>query len=72
MDILKAQTLPEGTRVGAPSLGKWWYAKGTVMFSIPHGLGVRFDDYPYPSDMDLHGFEDMGKDLLDALVKLDE
>jgi len=36
------------------------------------GLGVRFDDYPYPSDMDLHGFEDMSKELVDALVKLDE
>lgn len=71
MDLNRAQALPEGTRVGAPSLGKWWYARGTVTFSIPHGLGVRFDDYPYPSEMDLHGFEDMGKDLLDALVVLD-
>ncbi len=72
MDLNKAQTLERGTRVGAPSLGKKWYATGTVAFGIPYGFGVRFDDYPYPNEKDLHSFEDMGKDLLEALVILDE
>lgn len=71
MDLSAAQSLPQGTRVGAPSLNKWWYAKGTVAFSIPHGLGVRFDDYPYPSERDLHSFDDMGRELLEALVILE-
>jgi len=47
VDLNKAQTLEQGTRVGAPSLGKKWYATGTVAFNIPYGLGVRFDDYPW-------------------------
>jgi len=71
VDLNKAQTLEQGTRVGAPSLGKKWYATGTVAFNIPYGLGVRFDNYPYPNQRDLHSFEDMNKDLLDALVLLD-
>lgn len=72
VDVFRAQALPQGTRVGAPSLGKWWYAKGTVAFSIPYGLGVRFDDYPYPTERDLHSFDDMNRELLEALVMLDE
>ncbi|MDY6916743.1 MAG: hypothetical protein SVP26_02185, partial [Chloroflexota bacterium] len=72
VDVFQAQALPQGARVGAPSLGKWWYAQGTVAFSIPYGIGVRFDDYPYPSERDLHSFDDMDKELLSALVVLDE
>jgi len=72
VDLQKAQSLPKGTKVGAPSLGKRWYARGTVSFSIPHGHGVRFDDYPYPSKVDLHSFDDMGNELLNALVILEE
>jgi len=62
MKAEEIRNLPIGTRVR----GK--FGEGVIIESIRYGKGVKFYNYSYLFDDDLHGFDDRIDEDLESLI----